>query len=297
MTTEDFVELDQCPRRREYNARYAPFRVSFHFALNEALNAALSASDPILASEKMISLASSPGIDYKSGNLYSAVVHHSRLAEVLATYSLSIKSSVPAPISTEWGDFQPSSFLLPDGRLRRIVLTDRWTPEREQMERFSWRTAADTAITNRPMVITAFLIGSLRDGFRPSPWTQGFLHPQNGGLRIAKRHGEFSETWKKSYREQSGLNALEWLKIMQDDDVFDEVVHTVVQDVPKNRNEVLAQMDRMAHEMTSSPSRQTRSACYRFTPCPFLPACSTGKPPAELGWRERDSPKPLMVLD
>ena len=296
MTTEDFVEHDQCPRRRQYNSRYTPFRVSFHYALNEALNVALAARDPILASERVLALAANPGIDFKSHNLYSAVAHHSRLAELLATYVLSIESSTPNPIPTKWGDFTPQSLLLPDGRLRRIVLTDRWTPEREQMERFSWRTVADTTITNRPMVITAILIGSLRDGFRPSQWTQGFLHPQNGGIRVAKRHGEFSESWKKVYREHSGLSALEWLKIMQNDGAFDESVFSVTEDVPKNRDEILAQMGQMAKEMTAPDPRQTRSACYRFTPCPFLSACATSQSPAALGWIEKPIPSELTMI-
>lgn len=297
MTTEDFVEHDRCPRFHAHNSRYAPFRVSFHFALNEALNIALAARDPILASERVLALAANPGIDAKSHNLYPSIVHHSRLAELLATYVLSVESSTHLPIPTKWGTFTPQSFLLPDGRLRRIILTDRWTPEREQMERFSWRTVADTSITNRPMVITAILIGSLRDGFRPSQWTQGFLHPQNGNLRIAKRNGEFSESWKKVYREQSGLSTMEWLKIMQDDGAFDDSVFSVTEGVPPNRAEILAQMEQMAKEMTLPNPRQTRSACYRFTPCPFLPVCATSRSPADLGWAEKAISSELTVVD
>ena len=239
-----------------------------------------------------MNLAASPGVDFKSPALYSAVVHHSRLAELLSAYVLSVPSTPLDPILMKWGDFQPQSTLLEDGRLRRIILCDRWTPEREQMERFSWRTAADCAITNRPMVITALIIGSLRDGFRPSPWTQGFLHPANGGLRIQKRDGNFNDSWKKTYREQSGVNTMDWLKIMQQDEAFDGLVHTVVEPV-WDRAETLAHMEKMAFEMASSHSRQTRSACYRFTPCPFLSACSTSRSPAELGWVER----PLITVD
>ena len=297
MTTEDFFNHDRCPTFHQHNSRYQPFRVSFHHALNEALNTALSAADPILASERLMALAANPGIDYQSPNLYSAVAHHSRLVEVLATYLLTVESSTHPPIETEWGEFQPQSLLLPDGRLRRIVLTDRWTPEREQLERFSWRTAADTAITNRPMVITAILIGSLRDGFRPSSWTQAHAHPTNGIPRIAKRHGEFSEGWKKVYREETGKTALEWLGMMQSDGAFDDTVFSVTEDVPKNRPEVLEQMARMAGEMILPMQRQTRSACYRFTPCPFLPSCASCASPADLGWTERPTQSELTVLN
>lgn len=297
MTTEDFVDFDRCPTFHAYATRYQPLRVSFYFALNDGLNAALAANDPIRASERIMALAANPGIDHKGHNLYSAVVHHSHLAELLAAYVLSIESSPLRPISMKWGEFQPQSFLLPDGRLRRILLVDRWTPEREQMERFSWRTAADTAITGRPMVITALVIGALREGLRPSGWTQAFIHPQNGGLRIAKRYGEFSESWRKVYRESSGKSAKEWLGMMQSDKAFEDTVFSVTEDVPRNRADVLAQMEQMAHERKAQVPRQTRSACYRFTPCPFLSACTKACSPADLGWVERDgvSPFPMLV--
>ena len=164
------------------------------------------------------------------------------------------------------------------------------------MERFSWRTVADTTITNRPMVITAILIGSLRGNYRPSPWTQGFVHPQNGGIRIAKREGKFIDSWEKVYREQSGLTSLEWLRIMQEDGVFPELVHSITEPPPKDRDHLLREMGQMASEMNSPNPRQTRSACYRFTPCPFLPACSTARSPAELGWAEKPISSELAVL-
>ncbi len=289
MTTEDFVEHDICARKRTWGARYRPFRVSLNWALNDSLYAALAGNDPKLGSERLLSWAANPGIDLSVSDVYSPVVHHSKLVELLATYILAIeKCSVPPALDLKWGQFQPKSFLLPDGRLRRIVLVDRWTPEREQLERFSWRTAADTAITNRPMLITAIVIGSARAGYRPSPWTTGYVHPQNGGIRVQRREGEFSDTWQKVYREQTSTQPLEWLKIMQNDGAFEGRVVSVVEDVPPNREEVLEQLAEMAGEINAGSVRQSRSSCYRFTPCPFLPACSTARMPPELGWVERE---------
>lgn len=297
ISTEDFVEHDRCPRFRTWNARYAPFRVSINFALNEAIHEALAENDPMLASNRVVALAANPGIDLPSANLHSAVVHHSRLAELIAAYVLSVGPlSVPEPLSLEWGDFQPRSFLTPAGRLRRIVLCDRWNPERERAERFSWRTAADTAITNRPMTITAILIGGLREGFRPSPWTLGYVHPANGGIRVQRREGEFVDSWRKVYREQAGTTPMEWLRIMQSDGAFEGRVISITEDVPKNRAEVLDQLADMAHSINSGSLAQTRSSCHRFTPCPFLPACSTVQSPPALGWTENPTPSPLRVL-
>lgn len=286
LSTEDFTEHDRCPRFRTWNAQYAPFRVSFHYALNEALQAALTANDAVIAGDKMMSLAANPGIDLDSQNLHAAAIHHLKLAELLAAYVLSVGKSQPLdPIETEWGTYQPRSFLMPDGRLRRIVMVDRWSKEREQLERFSWRTAADSAITNRPMLITALVIGSSRAGFRPSPWTVGYAHPANGAIRVQRREGSFGDSWRKLYREQTTLKSMEWLKIMQADGAFEDRVFSITEDVLSNRSEVLDQMAKMAHSMPSLD--QTRSACYRFTPCPFLGCCSTNQSPPQLGWTER----------
>lgn len=295
MTTDDLFNHDRCKRFATWTNLYQPLRVSINYALNEAIHAALGASDPIRASEKMMALAANPGIDIATDNLYTSVIHHSHLTELLATYLISVdKCSVPEPINTKWGTFQPRSFLTPDGRLRRIVLVDRWTPEREQVERFSWRTAADCAITNLPMLLNIIIIGGMRGGMRPSPWTLGYVHPQNGGVRVQRREGEFGEGWKKVYREQASIKPLEWLRIMQSDGAFDGRVISIVEDVPKNRGEVLGQIERMAGEIGSL--HQTRSACYRFTPCPFLSACASVQSPAKMGWVEKSTPSLLKVV-
>lgn len=298
LSTEDFALHDSCQALRTFSNRYQPLRVSINFALNESLHSAFSTGYPSDASGKMISLGTNPGIDMESGKLYESVIHHSRLVELLATYILAIeRPTIPSPISCAWGEFQPRSFLTADGRLRRVVLVDRWTTEREKMERFSWRTAADTALTNRPMVITALVIGASRGGLRPSPWTQGFTHPQ-WGLRIQKRDGEnFADNWRSVYREQTDLKSLEWLTAMQKDGVFEGRVFSVTEDVPPNRAQVLDHLALMAEEMSGNPTRQTRSSCYRFRPCPFLPACASGQSPGQIGWIEKDiAAAPLPVL-
>lgn len=295
-TTEDFAEYDRCPRFHQWNSLYQPLRISSHAALHEALTAAISGGDSILASERIMALAAAPGLDHKASNLYSSAVHHSKLAETLATYALSVDSKPLGVIPMKWGDFQPESTLLSDGRLRRFVLADRWSPEREQIEKFNWRTAADCAVTNRPMVVTALMIAGIREGFRPCPWTQGFVHPKTGETRIQKRSGNFTDSWRKVYRENSGLSALEWLKIIQSDKSFPEIVFSFTAEVPKDREQILEQMAKMVEEMSAPIARQTRSACYRFTPCPFLQPCATATSPAQLGWTERDSPSLLPVV-
>jgi hypothetical protein len=288
LSSEDFATHDTCARLETYSSRYEPLRLSINYALNQAIHAALSESSPIAASDKIMELAARPGLDVE-GKVYEAAIHHSRLSELIATYLLSIeKFTVPESVTMPWGEFQPQSFLVPGNRLCRVVLCDRWTTEREQMERFSWRTAVDTAITGMPMVMIAVVIGGIRDGRRASAWTQGYLHPSNQQMRVLKRDGEqFGDNWRRVWREESDIKPLEWLKVMQQDGAFDSRVFSITQDVPRNRDEVLAQIEEMAREMGSM--RQTRSNCYRFKPCPFLKACLSAKSPAELGWVEKDS--------
>ncbi len=289
LTTEDFAQHDICPRLHTYSSTYAPLRISINAAMNQAIHLALETSNPSMASDRLMSLAANPGLDI-DGQVYEAAIHHSRLVELLATYLLSIeKFSVPSPIPTKWGEFQPQSFLIPGNRLLRFVLCDRWSPEREQLERFSWRTAIDTAITGLPMTIIALVVGGMKEGRRASPWTVGFNHPQNSGLRILKRDGHLFEGWQKVWREDSSVKPIEWLRIMQEDGALEGRVYAVQQDVPVNRNEVLAQVEEMAKEIKSGSLRQTRSNCYRFRPCSFLPACLSAKSPAQLGWIEKDS--------
>ena len=123
----------------------------------------------------------------------------------------------------------------------------------------------------------------MRVGYRPSPWTQGYLHPQNNGLRVQRREGEFGEGWNKVYREQTSIPPLEWLRVMQSDGAFDGRVMSVVEDVPLNRGEVLRQLAQMATEIEQGSLRQSRSACYRFTPLPLPIGLREGKSP-RLSW-------------
>lgn len=235
-----------------------------------------------------MALSARPGVELPSQNMYAVAIHHSRLLEVVASYCLSLPASTPGPIEMPWGSFQPDSLMLETGQLRRIVLVERWDEQRKQMEAFSWRTAADVCVTGRSMVITAIVIGRAKDGYRFTPWTTGFRHPNNGAIRVQKRDGtEFQDTWDKVLREQTDLKPMDWLGIMQYDGAFDDLVHSFTVYPPSDRDAVLAQMEDMAAEMGSL--RQTRSSCFKLRPCSFSPACITGKTPEQCGWKDRIS--------
>ena len=126
LSSEDLHKHDFCARFRTLDARYEPFRLTLTVALHEALNAALRANDASVAYEKFMSLAANPGLDIPPNGLYQIAIHHARMLEVIAAYCLSLPGERQGVISSSWGDFQPDSFLLPDGRLRRVVIVERW---------------------------------------------------------------------------------------------------------------------------------------------------------------------------
>ena len=260
--------------------------------MNESLYAAFAGNNPAFAAQKMMSLAANPGIDIDAKNLYESVIHHSRLVELIATYALSVGNcEVPSPISMKWGEFQPKSFLMAMVDLRRLVLVDRWSKDRENLERFSWRTAADTAITNRPMVITAIVIGGVRAGLRPSVWTQGYEHPANKGIRIERREGEFNDNWRMVYREQTSLKPVEWLREMQNDNAFEGRVFSFTEDVPRNRQEVLDHLAVMAEEIKGTPFAKPDHPATSSSPALSCPPASPISP-----LRKWDGLKRLALL-
>lgn len=298
LDTEAFVLHDTCQRLRTWDAQYQPFRIPLSRALNDSLHYALSEGEAIRGREKLISLATSPGIDLPTASLYSSVVHHAAMIEVIAQYLLSITDFKPLLfITRKWGQFQPLSFLTQGNRIQRIILCDRWNADRAKAESISWRTLADSAITNLPMTLTAIIIGQSRGGFRLSPWTTGFAHPRSGEIMVQKRDGEpFSDVWRRTYREQTDHSPLDWLTIMQRDNAFDSRVFSLNLHTPPNRAEILQEIDQRAAEMALSPRRQTHSACLRFSPCPFLDCCAANRAPAQLGWKEKTSPSPLPLV-
>jgi len=191
-------------------------------------------------------------------------------------------------------DFQPDSFLMDDGRLRRVVLCSTWSILRRDEERTSWRTLADVCVTGRPMLLNFIVIGQARNGFRPTPWTQGFIHPENHILRVKRIATEktgpnpkFTENWKKVYREQTDHHPPAWLKIMQDDEAFSGLVQHCTVDVPANQEEVLADLRRIEGEMGSTVMR--RSGCFRFSPCPMAILCHRpgNMTPESSGWKRK----------
>jgi len=292
MTTEDFVLHDECPRRRTWGSQFQFPRIPLPQALNDALRAGLLSGDPQRAKEHFMAAGASPGLDIDGHSVYDVAVHHANLLETVCAYLIGGDGpwKPVGAVSCDSFEFQPLSYLLPDGRLRRAVLCSSWGALREQEERNSWRTVADVYATGRPMLINAIVIGQSKSGFRPSPWTQGFLHPENRVMRVRKKEGRFTPNWKRIYREQTDKKTADWLKLMQEDEAFDDLVYSTTVDIQEgHRRAVLSDMSRIAKQIEGAATEPRRSACFRYAPCPFAKVCYYPQSitPREAGWEAK----------
>lgn len=267
--TSDIARHDACPRFQTWSSQFELPRVPLAEALHLALREGLLAGVPSRASTALMALASSPGLDIEGRNVYDVAQHHASLLEVICAYLLAGEGAWNPCGAVE--DFQPMSFLMNDGRLRRVVLCSAWSPLREADERHSWWTVADTVITGRPMLLNAIVIGQSRSGFRLSPWTTGFIHPENATMRIKKKEGRFTENWKRVYREATDYRTDGWLRLMQQDNAFEDIVHSVTVEVPPQRKAILSEISQVRHALGSLTMR--RSNCFRYGICPMFRLC------------------------
>jgi hypothetical protein len=288
--TSDFERLDDCARKSTWARTHFPLRIPLTAALYSSLREGLLTGDPDAAKQKMVELAGNPGLDISAQNLYEIAIHHASLVEVLTAYLTAEGKWEPAE-SVPFGkhEFRPLSFQMPDGRLRRVVLCDRWDNLRKMSEMNGLRTISDVTITGRPMLLNAIVIGQSRFGFRPSSWTQGFIHPINKSVRVKIHTGSKGDTWQKVYREASGIQPMEWLKLMQQDEAIEGLVHHETVDIPLRCMDVREDLCRMARVIESKPLEMRRSACFRFGVCEWAKLCYNEVPtdPEKARWAIR----------
>lgn len=277
----DYETFERCPRLYRWQKDYPGGRVKPLECLYVGLEAGLEGKDPRNA---VMTLAASPGIDIEGVETYSIAVHLAKLAEILTLYLLG-KDKKWERNGQVWEA---------GGDIRRVVLVDRWSEQRKMEEIRSWRTVAEVCRHDRPMLLNMIVIGSTVDQRRVSPWTRGYAHPKNGGLRFKKKDGEsLGPGWETVWRERWPGDVNRWMGVMQRDRIFDDLVHTVRLSVPQRRDEYMADMERMEGEMRRLPANppMRRSGCYRFSPCQFVNVCHLLEPktPAECGWVSLDS--------
>lgn len=285
ITTSDIAKHDLCERFQTWSSQFELPRIPLSDALNSSLREGLLSGDAGKANAAFIAQASSPGLDIEGRNVYDIAVHHATMLEVICAYLLGDNGAWKPAGAVD--DFQPMSFQMDDGRLRRVVLCSTWSTLREFEERISWWTMADTCMTGRPQLVNVIVIGQSRSGFRSSPWTTGFIHPENGIMRIRKKDGKFMDNWRRVYREATDYHPSEWLDLMQKDGAFEDVVFHWTAEVPKHRESILRDMERIKTAIGGTEMR--RSACYRFAPCPMAGLCHRGITPEQALWKRKMS--------
>jgi hypothetical protein len=282
------TSLETCARKGHWSKNWAFQRLPAKEMVSQALRAALTA--PIeqdrafgeVAGDAIMQLAEDRGIDTDLHRTYPTVIHHAALVDLLV--STIRKPNDPSwlipPVSKVW---TPDCYLSPDGNtLRRIVLVSNWSDSRHYSECRSWYSLGEMAHYELPMQLVVCIIGQQRNGRRSSPWTTGFLHPQNHVLRFRKKSRStsevFNDKWEKVYREDHDEIPREtWLESMLRDDVLAEVAFRV--DIPlpdrphllRIRQTTERKLDAL-YAMKEKPEIQY-STCDWPVPCVFKRCC------------------------
>jgi hypothetical protein len=291
ITTEDIALWDECERKRLYSLYQTP-RVSLAQALNDSLRIGLLSGKPELAKNHLMQLAADPGLAISGVSVYEVAVHHSALIELIVAYLLADEGKWKAAPKVNVGghEFQPLSYARP-ACLRRVVLCSRWDQQRALEETHSWRTVADSAALGLPMLINAIVIGSATKGLRPSVWTRAFQHPVAKDLRIksvAKNGENFNQNWRRVLRESSSKSPTEWLKLMQTDNAFEDVVHSTSINLPTHL--AYEQLKEMMDQISvTTEGKMRRSSCFKQSTCPMAILCfNPDSPTPEIaGWLKR----------
>ena len=284
------TNLETCPRKGYYSRSYASERLPVKEMVSWAIRQALLApSQPEpqqwgeYAGDQMMQIASDRPLEEAETlhRTYPCVIHHACLSDLLV-------STIRKPADPPWlippsEVWTPDCFLAPDGNsLRRIVLVSHWTDERAESEKRSWYSLGEIAQYNLPMQIVVFVIGQMRNGKRSSPWTTGFLHPQNRQLRFRKKSRSTSETfndkWEKICREDHAeIDRQTWLNAMLKDYVMNEVVFRVDVPVPGEvqRQQILDTSNRKLERLYGMKEKPepNLSTCNWPIPCEFRRCC------------------------
>jgi hypothetical protein len=289
ISAADLSIYETCTRRYSWSKTFVPFRVSPIAALYEALHAGLTGNGEADAKNALMKVAGMPGLDVEGASVYDVAVHLSFLAGIVVAY-LRGKDG-PWQVVKATPEWESACYESPDGRIRRVVLVDRWTEDRKLEEARSWRTVGEICATGREMLLNAITIGSTSKNRRVGHWSRALTHPRNRGIRFKRKTAspsEFAGSWLPVWRENSSVTTEDWLAGMQRDECYEDVVHSLRIGVPARRQEFLEDMARMAKEMAVLPETppMRRQGCWGFSPCVFAETCHAKewKSPAEHGW-------------
>lgn len=242
-----------------------------------------------LAGDTVMTLATERELAVE-GSQYTCAMHHAALADLIVTVlrARMPKLGRPEDRVTKTLTWVSGVYVEASGvRLRRVVLVDRWSKERELAESHSWRALGEMSVYGMPMTLTVVLIGQRREGKHHSPWSKGFLHPVSRTLRIKKRDGEsFGGNWTPCWREeQDWLSRDKWIDTMRADHVLNDVVFDVDLDLPHpmmmDKVKRLAESKLKAIALTQELPEPRISQCDWPVPCEFRDCCWSFREPSE----------------
>lgn len=286
LTSQIFDTFDRCGRRLALEREYESLTTSPLGLLYKAVESAIAASDVAQGVADEVSSITKHK-DVQAGDLspISAVRHVSCMAEViglaLKTKLGKMKRVESIPIGEHL--WESNLFETRGGILHRIVFTAHLDDDSLRSFAHSWQTIGELAAIERPINLTAVVIGSQRGGRRHTPWAKGFIHPVQKNLRFGRRKAKadgFTDGWKEVWREQSEIKAETWFERMQIDDMVDELIVTRKVQYREDdarmvqaKSDMLALIPRIEAVDRSEPMR--RSSCDELGrgACPFQPCC------------------------
>lgn len=240
------------------------------------------------ASDYAMELAASKSIDTAETDLLGLAEHIAALAEILAWVIRGESAPWERPDPVEVGNGIPwhsSAYLgLAGAKLRQFIVTDRLDAFAELSIRHSWAVLGECAVYGTGMDVIVVTVGNLRQGRWSCPFTRGYTHPVNSGLRFKKRDGsEFTNSWGKVWREQSSVGLEEWYDAMCDDGVVADALHVLEVDHPENAEQIVnlavSKLERIGSQDT--PEMQLSRCFDRIRPCPFRMCCPRCIDPSE----------------
>ena len=290
MTSAERLESsDRCLRSAYLSKTWQRNVLSPTAALYQAIETGLIYSGPEdpgqCAGDTLMTLAVDRGLDTHQSDLFGLAQHLAAIAD-LCTWMLRTGAPWPRPENIKVGDdtWESSAFLNEAGtRLRRIVLVDRWSEERQLSVEHNWNVFGETCSYQMPMDLTVLVLGQMRDGRRHGPFSKAWTHPISKQLRMRKRSGKgFDGNWIPVFREDWEGSREGWLDTMTEDGVLEDAVFHVEVQPHEEAKKIRSLIERRLtaiHECNALPD-PCPSQCYGLSPCQFIGSCWEFKPPS-----------------
>jgi len=295
---------DRCQRASYLSQQWELHIKSPMAALYQAIEAGLQSSSEdagVAAGDELMTIAVQRGLDTDQSDLLGHATHLASISDMV-TWLLRPEKAWQRPADIQLGDitWKSSAFMHGNNGLRRVILVDHWSAERELAESLSWRTMGESAVHDMPMTEYVVVIGPQRDGRRHGPLSKGYVHPVNGDLRLRKRDGEsFGPTWGRAFRENAGFSREEWLEVLIEDGCLTDCILTVEVPVPEHAPEIreLAQKKLQRIQNTVELPEPQLSQCFSpIHPCQFKSCCPYWRLPSEKSGFLRLPPEPRPLL-